>query len=125
MITAVLVFAVVIIALCLWGITAPRPMINRVAGLWHKPWGLPAAVGIRLGLGMLFLQAAPLTRYPGIFELLGYVMIFAAIVIALMGRKLIDRFITYWIAQPGAWIRAWLVVGVVFGVFVIYSVTGA
>lgn len=121
---AILVFGVFIIAMCIWGAIAPKPMINRVLSIWHQPWGLFAAVGIRLGLGILFLQAATQTRHPGVFELLGYLMIFAAIVIALAGRKRIDRFIKYWMEQPTGFLQAWLVIGIGFGAFIVYSVTG-
>lgn len=120
---AILVFGVLIILVCVWGMVAPKPLINRVLVFWHQPWGMFAAVGIRLGLGILFLQAAAQTRHPGVFELLGYLMILAAFMILLMGRKRIDRFIKYWIAQPAGFIRAWLVIGIAFGVFVVYSVT--
>lgn len=121
---AILVFGVFIIVMCIWGVIAPRPMINMVLGFWHQPWGLFAAAGIRLALGILFLQAAVQTRHPGVFELLGYLMIFSAIVIVLTGRKRIDRFIKYWTTQSTGFIRAWLVIGVAFGAFIVYSVTG-
>jgi len=51
-------------------------------------------------------------------------MILAAFLIILVGRKKIDRFINYWTLQSENFLRAWLLFGAAFGAFVVYSVAG-
>jgi hypothetical protein len=118
---AISLFGVIMIGLCIWGISTPVSMMNSVRGIWNRPWGIHFAVAIRIGLGVLFVLAADETRYPGVVRFLGYLMIVAAAMIVMIGRERLDRFIQWWVDASPAFARAWLVLGMAFGAFLLYA----
>ena len=75
----VLAFGVVVCALSLWGSVAPARMMTLVYGVLDKDWGIHLAVIIRLLLGTALIIAAPASRFPRIFEILGWITVVAAI----------------------------------------------
>lgn len=120
----VLAFGVVVCALSLWGSVAPARMMTLVYGVLDKDWGIHLAVIIRLLLGTALIIAAPASRFPRIFEILGWITVVAAIGIVLMGRARLRRFVGWFQRLSPAMIRTWLLFGIAFGAFLVYGIRG-
>ena len=117
------IFGLLIAALSVWGFVSPKRMIDKMLEYWHKPAGIYLAIGARVVLGVLFILAAPDTRWPIVFEVLGWLMLVAAVLIAILGKERLTRFIMWWVEKPPAGVRAWLVLGFVAGLLIVYGVT--
>ena len=103
------------------GVYAPIRLTTLVRSAWMKKPTFPFAVAVRLAMGLVLIFAASGSKFPVGFEVLGWLMIIAAIVILVSGRdrtsRLLDRFERF----PGWAIRLWCVLGVFFGGFLIYG----
>ena len=108
--------------MCVWGITSPSRLTEWVSSLLERKYTLTIGVGVRLIFGVLFIFAAPATRFPIFFQILGYLMIAAAVLIAVIGRERLGRFIAWWMKLPLLIVRLWLCAGLVFGAFILYGI---
>ncbi len=68
------------------GFYSPIRIIEWVISLWKRKFVFYIAVGIRLVFGVLFIIAAPETRFPLFFQFFGYLMIAAALLLTFLGR---------------------------------------
>jgi hypothetical protein len=93
-------------------------------GAVDEDWGIHVAVVARLILGAALVIAAPGSRFPLIFEILGWFAIFAAVVIVLMGRERLRRFVALFERMSPLLIRIWLLFGAAFGAFLVYAIRG-
>ena len=122
---SLLVIGVTVIVLAAWGIFAPEKLMTFVTSAMDKHWGIYVAVIVRLVLGSALIIVAPTSLFPVVFQVLGVIAIVAAIVLLLMGRERMRRFIAWFSARfSAAIVRLWLLFGVVFGGFLIYGVYG-
>ena len=112
---------ILIFLLCIWGVIAPKALFKKVLDVWNRPWGIYFAIAIRIALGILFVLAADQTRFPGAIRFLGYLMVIAALLIGVIGRQKTDRFINWWKDKPTAFLRVWLVFGMLFAAFIVYA----
>jgi len=96
-----------------------------VTSAMDKSWGIYVAVIVRLILGSALIIVAPASLFPIVFQVLGVIAIVAAIVLLLMGRERMRRFIAWFSARFSAPIvRLWLLFGAAFGGFIVYGVFG-
>ena len=123
MVISVKLFGLLMILLCIWGIVTPKALVGSVLRFWRHSSAMYLAVAIRIGLGILFIMVADQTSFPGVFNFLGYLMIIAAVLITLIGRERLDKFMQWWRDKPAIFIRTWLVFGLLFGVFIYYAVS--
>ena len=77
-------------------------LVSRLAGTW---WVLPAAAAIRVGLGGTLVLAAEGSRHPTIVAGLGLFLIAAGLLVLVLGRKRIERWIAWWTTLPGWAVR--------------------
>lgn len=114
------------IAICLisaWGIFAPQRLLQWVKGAMDADWGIYSAVIVRLVLGVTLLYAAPASRFPLVFRILGWIAIVAAVAIVFIGKERLRKFVNWWLERAfPPFIRAWLLFGLAFGGFLIYGV---
>jgi hypothetical protein len=110
-----------IAALSVWGFVVPQKMIDTMLSFWNKPSGMYLAIGFRLVFGVLFILTAPETRFPLVFEILGYIMLVAAVAILIVGKKRLTRFIEWWAKLPPPWVHVWLVFAFAAGLFIFYG----
>ena len=118
----ILALAIVVCALCVWGVFWPSKLTGMVRGVMNHVSGIYFAVIVRLLMGLSLIIAAPPSRFPVIFELLGWITIIAAVVLPLIGRERIVRLIAWFEGSSRVLGRAWLVFGLAFGGFLIYGV---
>ena len=119
---AVLALGVVMCAISLWAMVVPMKMMKLVSGVMDKDWGIYFAVIVRLLLGAALIIAGPGSRFPALFEIVGGIAIFAAVVIAIMGRERLRKFIGWFDRLSPAMIRTWLLFGIAFGALLVYGI---
>jgi hypothetical protein len=80
-----------------------------------------AAIVIRLLLGALFISQAGVSKYPLTMEIIGWISIIAAVILAVMGRNNFNRIMSWALslAKPVGRIGGLFAVG--FGAFLIYA----
>lgn len=93
-----------------------------VRGTVEKDWGIHFAVIVRLLLGAALIIAASGSRFPQLFEILGWIAVVAAVAIVFMGRKRLRKFVGWFDRLSPAMIRTWLLFGIAFGAFLVYGV---
>ena len=118
----VLALGVVVIALSAWGSYAPDKIWTLVYGVMEKDWGIYVAVIARLLLGAALIIVAPQSRFPLAFEILGWFAIVAAVLILIIGRDKLRRFVAWFQRFSHTMIRTWLLFGIAFGAFLIYGI---
>ena len=120
----VVLFGLVLVLFSLWGIASPERLVRMVHGVMDKSWGIPFAVGVRLIMGVALLFTAPASKFPVLFKAFGWLALIAAAALPVLGReRLVPLF--DWFQKSNLVIRLWLIVGVIFGVFMLYSILGA
>ena len=115
----IMVFGAIIGLLCLYGLIFPKQLIGWVSDFWKNKASFILAIVIRLALGGLLIVAASATKYESIFTVLGYLMILAAVLIAILGKTKISLMIVWVKTWPLLWVRAWLVFGLIFAALLI------
>ena len=110
----VMIIGAVMGLLCLYGLVLPKQLVGWVSGFWKHKFSFYIAIAIRLVFGVLLIIAASATRYESIFTFLGYLMILAAVLIAILGKTKISLMIVWVKTWPKLWIRSWLVFGLIF-----------
>ena len=117
----ILVLGITVCALSAWGIYAPE-RLWKLVGVMDQDWGIYAAVIMRLLLGLALIIAAPDSRFPLVFQGLGWIAIVAAMVLVFAGRERIRRFVAWLKRFSQATVRLWLMFGIAFGVFLIHGI---
>lgn len=101
----------------------PDKLKTSVSSAMDKYWGIYVAVIVRLVLGSALVVAAPASRFPAVFRVLGLLTIVAAIIVALMGRDRIRRFLAWFSERFSApVVRLLLLFGMAFAGFLVYGV---
>lgn len=116
-----LTIGALILALSVWGIVVPNKLLALVRGIMGQQGGIQGAVLVRLILGLALLIAAPASRYPSLLTYLGWLALIAAAGLGLMGRARLLRFVGWFDNMSVTAVRLWLVVGIVFGAFLIHA----
>ncbi len=119
----VFLIGVLVCVLSLWGCFVPDKLTKLVMRVVDQEWGIYFAVVVRLLMGAALIVAAPVSRFPLIFEILGWIAIVAAVALIFIGRERMAALIA-WFVRRSAWlIRLWLLFGMAFGGFLIYGIT--
>lgn len=116
-----LIFAAAIGGACLWGLIVPRQLTKFVRTYWQRKSSMPVAVIARLILGSLLIAAAPDTRYPLAFQVIGWVAIVAAMLLPIFGKQRVGRIIAWLDERPKTLMRLWLIFGLAFAAFIIFG----
>ena len=86
---------------------------------------MPVAVVARLILGSVLILVAPDTRFPLLFQVIGWLAVVGAIALLVIGKERIGRLIGWLLERSDVLIRVWLVFGLAFAAFLIYGVRPA
>jgi len=99
---------------------APRQVV-AVAMRWPVKIRFSIAVGLRLLLGIIFLEEATSTRYPAFVFTIGAITVAAAIIIFFLGPIRVDAMIQWWLNRTSTFMRLWALVGVILGALILYA----
>ena len=100
----------------------PASLVAFVRDFMTRRAAIPAASLLRILLAVLLWFSAPVSRTPLAFQTLAVVAVLAAIVLPLLGKDRVTRLIDRISSWPGLAMRAWCLLGVAFGVFLLWSV---
>ena len=103
------------------GLASPTRMISFVSH-WQSKTGLWVAFIIRLAFGISLWLVAPTSRAPVVLQVLAVVSVVSALVLPLLGVSRFKSILSWWSSQSPAFMRVWLAVAVVLGVFILWSV---
>lgn len=110
-----------IVAIAVYGLVAPSGLLQLVARMGTTR-GLWTAAVSRVVFGALLWLAAPASRTPFAFELLGAIAIFAGVALPLVGLARFRALVGWVAAAPPGAIRLWTVFALAFGAFLAWSV---
>ena len=100
------------ISLCMaavWGFYAPERLSQWVKATMAADWGIYMAVIVRLMLGVALIIAAPASRFPLVFLIVGWIAIVAGVAVAFIGRERLRRFMDWFLERfSPPLIRLWL-----------------
>ncbi len=122
MLELIALFGVLIVFACAYGIANPQGLlrlVDRFAGVG----GYLVAIVVRLVLGAAAILAAPASLLPVFLYIVGGISLLAALALMLMGRRGFERLIRWVAGWESRLLRAGLVLGMLFGVALIW-VTG-
>jgi len=105
----------------IYGFFQPAGLLDFVKAAWKTPAAMPVAVGLRVALGVALLIAAPDCRYPEAMRAIGIIALVAAAAGLVIGRARLDAFVDWWASRPLGFIRAWTVIAIAFGAFLVYA----
>lgn len=114
-------FGLSIAGACIWGLASPGRMIDVIFRIWERPSGIWFAIGMRVAAGVVFILAAPDTRFPLFFRVVGYLMLIAAALIPVIGRERLTRLVRWFTELPALATRLWLSFGLAFALFIVYA----
>lgn len=113
----------IVCLLSAWGIFVPKRLVRVVANVMERKPGIYVAIVVRVLLGLALIICASSSRFPHVFEVLGWIAIVAAVGLAVMGRARLHRFVAWFERFPDMLIRLWLLFGFAFGGFLVYGVS--
>lgn len=103
------------------GVLSPSALIALVMHM-RGPFGLYFAAALRLLLGSALFVAAPRSRAPRVFRVLGALTIVAGLALPFLGVERFDALLGWWTAQGGAMTRLWAVIALTIGLLIAYGV---
>ncbi len=118
----VLVLGITVFGLSAWGMYSPDSLVKMVTLTMKQSYGIYVAVIVRLILGATLIIVAPVSRFPIIFNVIGWIAIIAAVGLILIGQENVGRIIAWFERFSTSIIRQWLLFGIAFAGFLIYGV---
>jgi len=80
-----------------------------------------AAILVRLGLGIIMILMAGLSRFPLTVTIIGWIAILAAVVFLLMGKQRFQKMMDSILVKMKPWGRAGGIASLAFGGFLLYA----
>jgi len=105
------------------GIVAPGALL-AVGRHFLTPFGLSAAAAIRIAIGIVLMQAASTSRSRSALRAVGFFVLLAGVITPFIGVERSRAMVEWWWAQGPAFMRAWGVVALAAGAFVVHAVRG-
>jgi hypothetical protein len=103
------------------GVLAPNVLLAAVTQM-RSPFGLYFAAALRVVLGVALFFAAPRSRAPRVFRVLGALTVVAGLLLPFVGFERFDAMLGWWTAQGAALTRIWAVVAFMVGLLIAYGV---
>lgn len=117
----VLLVGIFIVSACMTFFIFPA-LVEELIKWMGKKRNLHYVVLIRLVTGTILLLGAASTRFPGIIGLLGALYLAAAVLLLLYPADKIGELTKKWLDRPPLVVRLWVMLPLVLGIFVVYSV---
>ncbi len=90
MILLVQLVGAVIAAFGLVGVLMPK-RFGAMANFWTAPGRVYVGAAIRLAMGAALIWAAPATRFPAVVQVVGWILVVAAIIAAMIPQPVVVR----------------------------------
>ncbi len=103
------------------GVATPATLARLAATVWGTQRGTYLAVAARLTFGIVFVLAAPATRFPSIVLAIGIISIVSAVTILILGTGRMRAFVEWFASRSHVFVRAWALLAAAFGVFLVYA----
>lgn len=117
----VAVLSVLVAGLGLYGVVSP-PGLMSFATRWQSKSGLWVASILRMVFGIALWLVAPSSRVPVVLQALAVVSVVSGVALPLVGFSRYHAFLAWWSRQSPLFVRAWCLVALVLGLFVLWSV---
>ena len=118
----VALFGAAIAGLGILGFVRPRSLVGFVESTWQSRAGFYGAIGLRVVFGLLLLAAGPESRFPQVLWVVGMISLVAAVLSPLVGFERLRRYVQWWSDRSASLVRAWSLVTLGFGAFLVYAV---
>lgn len=112
----------IIAAIGLVGVVLPSLLLEFGRSLL-TPTALYIVAALRIGIGVVLVRVAPVSRTPMILHVLGILVIIAGVLTPFFGVERSRVILEWWSSQEPSFTRACAGVAVAFGLFVVYAVT--
>ena len=119
----ILLFGIVVCGISIWALFVPERLLQMIMAINDKTVTYLVAVGVRLLLGVTLVLAAPDSAFPVVFEVIGWLTIFAAVILSLLGKALQRNLAAWFSGLSRLAIRGWLLLAIAFGLFLMLGVT--
>lgn len=115
-----LLVALLMTLIGLTGVVSPESLaaLGRHA---LTPVGLGVVAAIRIGIGVILLLAASISRAPRAVRVIGIIAIIAGVVTPFVGVEASRRLMDWWLAQGFVCVRLLAGIAVVLGGFLMYA----
>lgn len=109
-------------ALGILGVAAPALLLDLAAFAVTQA-GLYAAAALRIAFGVVLIVAAAGARLPGTLRALGALFVVAGVITPFIGLERAQAIVAWWSGQGPAFTRAWAILPVILGLFIVYAAT--
>ena len=119
----IILFGLLVAALSLILLFRPKASMNYFHEHAGSLWLYISAVFVRIGMGIVLILYADQSRYPEAFEIIGYLVLVAGVILGLIGRNRFEKLVGWAMGLFGkmSWFSGLL--GLVFGLFFVHAVT--
>ena len=121
MTNVILLFALLIFVAGIIVLFDPEIIFGAIRGNLDKPGLQVVAIVLRLVLGILLIECAPLSRFPIIIEVFGWLSIAAAVTFMLIGRANFLRLMNWALSLLKPYGRIGGIFAAAFGAFLFYA----
>jgi uncharacterized protein YjeT (DUF2065 family) len=104
MLTIVLIIGIFFLLVGIAILLQPEALRKLLQHFLKMEWLIPATL-IRVVTGIIFLLAAPGSRYPLLLQILGVIFVLAGVTIPLLGKLKIEALAAWWLARPDTMLR--------------------
>ena len=120
MLVALAAVGALLIVVGLFGLIRPGALQKWVKEM-NPTLRYVVAVGVRVGLGLLIVYAAPETRWPIQMRLLGYFVLAVALALMIAGPRRLGHIVDWWSGRSAAPIRIGSLAAIAFGALFIVA----
>ena len=117
-----LFIALLISLVGLTGVISPETLASLVRHAL-TPMGLCIVAAVRIGIGVIVMLAAPVSRAPRTLRVFAILAIIAGLATPFVGVEHSRRVVDWWVAQGFFWVRLHSGIALVLGGFLAYAVS--
>ena len=99
----------------------PEVIFGYLRNNLHRPGLHILAVVVRLVLGVLLISQSGVSRFPFVIEIIGWLSVVAAIVLAVIGRRNFNRLMSWALSFAKPLGRIGGLLAAAFGAFLVYA----
>ena len=109
-----------VVSITMLGIAAPAIFLDA-ARFFQVTLVIYLAAVVRVVIGVVFIRAAPASRFPKVLRVLGVLIVIAGLITPFVGVQLAQLILEWWSAGGPALVRACAAVGLALGILIVYA----